>query len=170
MFQRPEVAFLCNNDRVEDLNKRIASRTKSDYPIQMQIRNRAVPTRYTKMPIMDVGLKPTESLKNKGVYNLDVNFHPSRAPFNGYMRKVDDESKLRNIIFPLQDCPQSKFIPSSISDLYIQQRLIPRERNSLRKHELLNRVDSFKPFNPNELNLGNNTFHNHTREQTKDIK
>ena len=54
--------------------------------------------------------------------------------------------------------------------LYIQKRLIPRERNSLRKHELLNRVESFKPFNPNELNLGNDTFNNHTREQTKDIK
>ena len=33
----------------------------------------------------------------------------------------------------------------------------------------LDRVDKFKPFNPNNCNLGRNMFNNHTRQQTKNL-
>ena len=57
-----------------------------------------------------------------GFFCSKETFSPGNlAPFNGYMRKIDDESKLKNIIFPNQRATQSKFIPSSTSDLYFNK-------------------------------------------------
>ena len=43
----------CQDERVEDLNKRIESRIYPSHNLQMSFSPRAVPTRYVRMPIVD---------------------------------------------------------------------------------------------------------------------
>ena len=86
------------------------------------------------------------------------------------MRKIDDESKLKNIIFPNQRATQAKFIPNSTSDLYSNNYLIVgRQENN--PYPGLFRDEVFKPVKPcNTDQIGFERFYNHTRQQTKNLK
>jgi len=86
------------------------------------------------------------------------------------MNKIDDESKLRNIIFPLQKGIQSKFIPSSSSDLYNNEFYVVG-RKEYNPYVGLFKKENFKPVIPcNTDQIGFKTFNNHTRQQTKNLK
>jgi len=91
-------------------------------------------------------------------------------PFNGYQAKVDTESALKNIIFPLQACPQAQFIPGSKSDLYNTTYLTPPIQTTKMTNELLFKQEKFAPFNPNMCNIGKDIFNNNTRVQVKNLK
>ena len=112
-------AYVCNIGRTHDLSRRMNKRVYPSEKLPVAFTPRPVATNRVHFPMLDCRKKSSVKLENRGVFDSQRVFAPtSLAPFNGYMNKIDDESKLRNIIFPLQKGIQSKFIPGSSSDLY----------------------------------------------------
>ena len=104
-------------------------------------------------------------------YNTNTEFSPGNSlPFDGYQKNIDTESKLRDIIFPMQKCVQSKFIPDTSSDLFNNSYLTQTSKPVTMTNQLLFRNEAFNPFNPNMCNIGNDTFNNNTRVQVKNYK
>ena len=158
----------CQEGRVEDLNKRIAVRNKpSDY-LQSTFSPRPVPTRYVKMPAIDCKKEANVFIQNRGIFTPYNTFNPgtAQAPWSGYASAIDQDSRLKNIFFPLQKCPQTEYIPGSNSELYKYQVMVnPIEMT----HELLFKKELFSEKNVNKCNLGKKLFHNHTRHQVKSL-
>ena len=105
----------------------------------------------------------------KKPYNVGLVFNPGdrMAPFAGFVENVDVESVLRNQIFALQKNDQAVYVPSSKSDLYVKDVFQKPIEN---KHPLLTPLNHFNKVNPNQLQLGGNIFHNHTRQDLKNVK
>ena len=91
-------------------------------------------------------------------------------PFNGFQNNVDTESKLRNIIFPLQKASQSKFIPNTSSDLYVNSYLTINNNPTDNIHPLLNHQENLPKFNPNKHNISKRTFNNSTRVDIRSLE
>jgi|TARA_B110000858_G_C17766019_1_gene457096 hypothetical protein len=164
-------AFLCNNERTTELSDRMYQRNIPQQPVNMSFGPRPVPTRYVLMPMLDCR-KPTEVPCLKfPQYNTNTEFSPGNSlPFDGYQKNIDTESKLRDIIFPMQKCVQSKFIPDTSSDLFNNSYLTQTSKPVTMTNQLLFSQEKFECFNPNTCNIGNNTFNNPTRVQVKDCK
>jgi len=152
-----------------ELNNRIYKRNVPLHDPQMYYQMRSVDTRFELFPSYDHRKPINEPLKNVTHFDTKRNFLPGNGgPFEGYTHKVNDESKLRNITFSTQTGCQSKYIPSSVSDLYVVN--VAGSSNKLEnKHPLLFEKQNFTNYNLNPYNLGNNTFFNHTRQQVKNI-
>ena len=121
--------------------------------------------------MLDARKKSMVPIENRGVFCEKRTFAPGNlAPFNGYMKKIDDESKLKNIVFPIQKGLQSKFIPGMTSDLFRNDYLVVgREENN--PYPGLFQQKRFKQVIPcNTMEIGFETFNNHTRQQTKNLK
>jgi hypothetical protein len=158
--------FRCNEDREEELNKRISSRNIPSNDLQPQYSIRPTSTIYGYMPILDQYKKATEPLNNYTQYSTTQIFNPgnAQAPWSGFSNNVNVESSLRNQYFALQKCNQSEFVPSTDSDLY---KTTVDFKPMQQTHPLLFDKQDFSPFNPNTFNLGNNLFNNHTRYDIK---
>tara|TARA_B100000795_G_scaffold256417_1_gene228813 strand:- start:2003 stop:2506 length:504 start_codon:yes stop_codon:yes gene_type:complete len=163
-------ALVCNIDRTHDLSRRINKRMYPTNPIPVGFSPRPVQTKQVQFPILDCRKKPTVPLEDRGVFCEKRIFTPGdSAPFNGYMSKVDDESKLYNIIFPDQPGFQSKFIPGMESDLYINEYLV-KGREEVNPYPGLFHTEKFNESNNQSDQIGFKTFNNHTRQQTKNLK
>tara|TARA_B100001093_G_scaffold140_1_gene234 strand:- start:12931 stop:13425 length:495 start_codon:yes stop_codon:yes gene_type:complete len=128
---------------------------------------RPTQTRHVVMPMIDCRKPSTVKTLLHPAYKTDKIFNPgSRGPYVGYSNQVDRESQLKNMFHPLQKCSQNIYVPNSSSDLYKEGNY---KNNLNHSFQHLDRVDRFKPFNPNNCNLGRNMFNNHTRQQTKDL-
>lgn len=128
---------------------------------------RPVETRHVIMPMTDCRKSSSVKTLLHPAYKTDKIFNPGyRGPYVGYSNQVDKESQLKNMFHPLQKCPQREYIPDSKSSLYKEDDY---KNNLHHNFKHLDRVDNFKPFNPNSCNLGNNMFNNHTRQQTKNL-
>ena len=160
--------YQCQEARVEDLNKRIYSRNKPGGALQKTFSPRPVPTRYVKMPIIDCRKPANVFIKNNGIFTPYKTFYPgdAQAPWAGFATAVDQDSRLKNIFFPLQNCPQSSFVPSSDSDLYKYEIAV---KSTEMKHNLLFKKENFEAFNPNKCDLGKKLFNNYTRYQVKSL-
>jgi len=158
-------AYRCHIERDNELNERLSARNKPSAHLKPHFSMRPASTKYATMPIVDQCRKPIVSLENREIFNTEKMFNPgnSMGPWEGYSSKVDDESKIRNQFFANQSCAQSKFIPSSSSDMYIVKMEQKEEVNQ--PHNYLFRPVEFEPFNPNTNNLPNEMFYNHTRQQ-----
>lgn len=162
--------FYCNMDRAKVTGERIYERNIPTNSLQMSYTPRSVPTRGVLMPILDCRIQPTVPRERMPIYTSRTMFSPGTSlPFGGYQAAVNIESELRNIIFPLQDCPQAAYIPGTSSDLYTLQDLIPPPRKESREHALLFKETKFDAFNPNLCHLGNKLFNNFTRYQVRDL-
>ena len=160
--------YYCQQNRVSELNERISSRNVPSEPLPPSFSARAVPTRYVKMPAVDCRIQPKVAIKGSCEYSPYAVFNPGDgAPYSGYALAIDQNSRLKNIFFPLQTCAQSKYIPSSKGDLY-NYRVIAKPSRAT--HSLLFKEENFSAFNPNTCNLGKELFNNHTRVQTKNLK
>ena len=141
---------LCNQERVEQLNDRIYARHVPNFSPQMAFDPRPTPTKYVAFPIGGASVVPTPIVARPS-YNLSTSFLPGdSAPWNGF--DVNQESKLKNIIFALQKCPQATYVPSSNSELF--QR--PKQ------------VDEKPEVKPHIRGLNQHIFYNDTRQQIKD--
>jgi hypothetical protein len=165
-------AYFCHQNRTTELSNKMYKRNVPNTPLQMNYDPRPVETRFVRMPIIDCHLPSNTPCERRPIYNTRFMFAGSSQtlPFNGFQSQIDTESTLKNINFPLQDCPQSKFIPHSLSDLYNTTYLTPAIEKTKMTNELLFNQEQFAPFNPNTCNIGENTFHNNTRIQLKNIK
>ena len=160
--------YICQQNRVDELNERISSRNVPSEALPPSFSVRAVPTRYVKMPAVDCRMQPNINIKNTCEYSPYAVFNPGdRAPYSGYALAIDQNSRLKNMFFPLQRCGQSEYVPSSTGDLY-NYRVISKPSRAT--HSLLFKKENFNSFNPNTNNLGKRLFNNHTRVQTKNIK
>lgn len=160
--------YYCNQNRTTELSNRMADRNKPNQHMQMFFGNRPVQTRQVHMPMLDCRKPSNVGVDLLPVYNNLTHFAGgSSLPFNGYQENVDVESKLKNIIFPLQKAAQSKYIPDSTSDMYCNYYLTANNGDMPMPHKLINKKEKFNHFNPNTLNVGNNLFYNNTRVQTR---
>ena len=160
--------YYCQENRVEELNNRISSRNIPSESLPPSFSIRAVPTRYVKMPVVDCRPPAKVKISNSCKYDQHTIFNPGdSAPYVGYSSAIDQDSRLKNIFFPLQKCDQAQYIPSSKSDLYNYQVISNPSRQN---HTLLFKTENFDTFNPNTCNLGKKLFNNHTRVQTKNLK
>ena len=159
-------AYLNHIKRVPELNNRISSRNVPSNKLNMNFSFRPVSMKYTSMPIIDPKNQGTVPIENNQTFNTNNMFNPGNrvnGPWRGYTSNVDTESTIRNQFFAIQSCAESKFIPSSNSDLYNVDVNDGKEYyqpfNSLFIHQ------QFAPSNPNSLGLPNELFNNNTRVQ-----
>ena len=165
----PKNVAYCQQERTEELSRRMRDRNIPSTPLQPQLCARPVLTKYATMPILDQRKEATVPLMNYPVYNPERVFNPGSAvaPWSGYATAVNVESTLRNQFFALQKCEQSEYVPSSKSDLYnvrIESRQIPQT------HPLLFNTEKFAPMNPDCFNLANRVFNNSTRTEIKNVE
>ena len=162
--------YLCNQNRLDEINNRLYERNLTSAPVKMQYDVRAVPTRYVHMPTIDTHQETSVPCENKPIYNTRTMFTPANSlPFNGYQENIDIETTLHNTIFPIQACPQSKFIPSSRSDLYNSHYLVKKDKKDVINNKLLFKKETYAPFNPNTCDIGHKLFHNSTRTQIRNL-
>jgi len=161
---------ICNINRTHDLDKRIEKRFYPERPLQMEYSVRPTKTRQVLFPILDCHKACFNGVKNNGIHNPGKHFSPGdSAPFNGYMNNIDNESKLRNIIYPIQRGVQSKFIPGSNSDLFTTKNLVSG-RQVENTHTLLSDNYTYRTKKPDNLDkIGNLVFNNHTLNQIKNL-
>ena len=162
--------YICNQQRLDEINDRLYERNLTNAPIKMQYDIRAVPTRYVHMPTVDQYQNVSVGCEQKPIYNTQTMFTPaSSLPFNGYQQNIDVETRLHNTIAPIQACPQSKFIPDSTSDLYNSQYLVKKDKRDYITNQLLFQNQTFSSFNPNTHDIGQKLFHNATRTQIRNL-
>lgn len=163
--------YYCNQYRTLQLSNRMYERNVPGVPLQMNYETRPVDTKFKVFPILDCRMPSYTKCERRPIYNTRHMFAGSSQalPFNGYQAKVDTESALKNIIFPLQECPQSKFIPGTRSDMYNTTYLTPPIETTKMTNNLLFKQEKFAPFNPNMCNLGKDRFNNFTRIQVKNL-
>jgi len=107
-------------ERVEELNKRIASRFLASSDPPMTFSPRPVSTKYMLFPMVDAVPPAQVAIASRPA----VAFLPATsAPFSGY--SIDVESELRNIKYALQRDDRAVYVPSKKSDLYTTR--IPSE-------------------------------------------
>jgi len=162
--------FLCQNERIDELNERISSRNIPSQPLQPFYYQTPVSTKYGYMPILDQRKESSVPLSNYPIFSPHTTFNPGNnmAPWQGFANNVNVESTLRNQFFGLQDCQQAYYVPSSTSDLY-KVSVPPPSQPVNQQFPLLFKRELFDHFNPNSDNLGNSFFNNSTRTDIKDI-
>jgi len=107
-------------ERVEELNKRIASRFQASSVPEVAFSPRPTSTKYMLFPMVDAVPPSTVPI----VSHATPTFLPgSSAPFSGY--EIDVESDLRNISYAIQADYRAVYVPNSQSDLYVTT--VPRE-------------------------------------------
>ena len=158
------------NERVDELNDRIAERHFPDMALEPNYSCRPVPTKYSQFPIVNRRTPVREPLNQYAQHNLYNNFNPTGSHSNakGFQQNVDVETVLRNQTFALQHgADQGVYIPTSNSDLY---NVSVVSRPSDQPYTLLFERPQFanRPH-PNVMsnNIGRDNFFNHTRTQLR---
>jgi hypothetical protein len=170
MYGLVKGVLLCQQNRTQDLNERIYSRNIPSNAVQMQYGPRAVSTKFVRLPVFDKHQESETRCHEQSIYNTETMFTPGNSlPFNGYQSNVDIETKLRNAIFPLQGCPQARYIPSSNSDMFNSQYLSQGNKIVPMTNPLLFKEEQFNKFDPNTCDLGYKLFNNHTRVQIRNL-
>lgn len=163
--------YYCQMNRTQQLSDRMYDRNIPSHQIGQSYFSRPVDTYATRFPMLDCHNPSKVAKAVFPPYSQRQVFNPGQAaPYEGYSKNVDIESSLHNSFHPLQRCVQGKYVPSSRSDMYNANYLIPSSKPVTMTNKLLFKKEEFNPFNPNECNLGFKLFDNHTRQQTKNIK
>lgn len=164
-----KLANLPNVKRDAELSNRIYMRNIPNKDVQMYFDPRAVQTRFQLFPCEDVRPNVQEPIIITDHYDTRKNFLPGdSAPFEGYAKKVEDESRLRNIMMPLQRGHAKEYIPSTNSDMYNVD--VAGSSNKLcNRHTLLFKESELPKINRNPQNIATDRFFNHTRQQVKNL-
>ena len=172
---KPDVYYLCQQDRTTELNERIFDRIQPNIVPQMVFSPRPVPTKYSIMPIMDPVVESSVPIKQQKTYNTQKNFLPGagynggeggKGPWSGYASKVNDESKLHNQFFALSKCQQGSYVPKLNSDMYVSK--IPMKPDANQTHPLLfnNEQIRYNTTTNECLPVTQQMFNNNTRPGT----
>ena len=169
MFGVPNGLVICNNGRLDAINKRIEERNIPSQPLKPSFSPRPQLSKYNYMPIVDDSLDAKVRFKQYVNFDTKYVFNPgTSAPWYGFANNVNTESSLRNQFFALQNCDQATYIPSSDSSLYVNKNVNPN--NPLpQQNQLLFVKPEMTPFNPNDCNLENTLWQNNTRVAVKNI-
>ena len=129
--------YQSNDNRVDELNKRISSRLMPSSHAPMSFSPRPVSTKYALFPMIDQIAKAETTILSRPV----PSFLPGdSAPFSGY--NVHQESKLQ-IRATLQRDSASQYFPSSNSDLF--QHSVPKTPDVQTHPLLFAEVKGFAP-------------------------
>lgn len=161
-FQGVFYGLNMRNDPMEQqINKKHYSHQVFPQPIEYKFNPRPEETRHVKFP----------ALVNKSAFNMvapntQLAYVPNaqQGTFVGFSSNIDDETILRNQTFALQKSDKAAYIPDSTSDLYVDS--VKNIHGHPEKHQLL--WDNYAPLPSMRYvanQIGNDTFHNHTREQ-----
>ena len=158
------------NERVDELNNRMAERHFPDTALEPNYNCRPVPTKYSRFPIINRRAPVREPMNQYANHNLYTNFNPGSASANvkSFQQNIDVETILRNQTFALQHgADQGVYIPTSNSDLY---NVSVVSRPSEQPYPLLfERPQFINRTHPNLMtnNIGRDNFFNHTRTQLR---
>lgn len=153
------------------INEKIYNRNFPSNELNMNFSPRSVSTKYSILPILDHKQESSVPINNFPIYDSNSTFFPgtSKPHFCGFAKNIDLESSLRSQFFALQKSDQSKYIPSSNSNLYENPINFINTNKDLDNH-LLFQKSSFNDFNPNlSNNIGNEIFLNSTKVQLKNL-
>jgi len=159
------------NQRTEELNIRISNRNIPSNRLQPQFGIRPNSTKYATMPIVDNRVKHTVDILPIPAYNISNTFNPgsATAPWSGFATNINNESRLRNQFFAIQNgAGQSCYIPSRNSDLY-NKVTFPTTDDIQQTFPGLFEIPKFDNFNDCPKGVGDNFFENCTRQQIKDV-
>lgn len=167
----PKYVLYGQEDRVEELNKRMGSRNNIEKPLEPNFNLRPTSTKYDHFPAIDKQPTPCTK-KGYAPYKVSDQFFNgnSKAPTSGYFSNIDLESNLRNQHFALQKgANQSVYVPTSESDMY--KIKIPYAPSEQPHPKLFTRPQFSKELHENVQNgqIGNEKFFNHTRTQLRDL-
>ena len=158
------------NERVDELNKRIYDRFKPDQTLQTYINARPTPTKCSHFPIVDLRKLSTVEVLPSLEYSVEKNFAPleSRGPVNGYFDHVTTESQLRNQYFAIQKGGgiQSAYIPSSNSELY-NVRVPTTTDSRIQPYPQLFAQQTFQTHRKIHPGVGDDILFNSTRTQLR---
>lgn len=190
MYGVTKGVYLYNHERLQELNDRIYQRNLPSQALQTHFSPRSTDTRHMMFPVVNSHTPSNYPINQLPNHNINNQFNPgSNSPYSGYMTNVDNESRIRNLFFSNQSAAQSKYIPSSTSDMYqydIQRELVKHnEQWNTQQIPLIEKpasnieqaqpyprlfdVQQFHPVDVNEYKLGMDRFHNHTRQQVKNL-
>tara|TARA_Y100000389_G_scaffold178042_1_gene190842 strand:- start:1949 stop:2458 length:510 start_codon:yes stop_codon:yes gene_type:complete len=163
---------LQNFEKLDNMNRNLYTRNIPSSDIQPNFNPIPVSTKYSTLPIIDRRKETNIPIINEKFYNSEEVFYPgTRKPnYSGFATNVDKESTLRNQFFALQAADQSKYIPPSTSDLYMNPINFQTVPVNLEETFLFSEPE-FGNFNPNpSVIIGNRIFDNATRVQLKNLK
>ena len=124
-------------------------------------------TRCSIFPTVDIRPNNVQYVPS---YNIQTTFNPGnrRAPWSGFSAKVQDESILRNQIYPLERSNNNTtYVPASSSDLYVSATDNNITPNS-QPFQYLFKDDLLPPTNVATKQIDPHFFGNHTRQQLDD--
>jgi len=165
MYGVVDGVYFCNEERLDEINSRIAKRNIPSAPLKPEFSPRPVSTKYAILPILDRRAPIDVPLKDYELFNTEKIFNPgtAQAPWDGFAANINVDSVLRNQFFALQKCPEAFFVPSSTSSLY---------QSYLATNGKLN--ENFGEAGSENLNCSfpksTEIFHNSTRYQRTEIK
>ena len=170
----PKHLYQGQQDRTDELNYRLLERDVSDKPLAPNFSPRPVLSRYMHFPMIDAHKPANVPIKSNYNYSLSDNFTPpvmKTGPVSGYINNVQDESILRNQIYPLSKGNDTHtYVPSSNSDLY---KVEIQSAMSVQPYPGLFKSSSFsQELHANvrdQSTIGMNTFNNNTRTQLRII-
>jgi hypothetical protein len=153
----------CNVNYDNELNLRLNKRYFPDTGLKPVFDVRPVSTKYSHFQLMEERAAPKEQLLNYKEYNPHQTFTPSdrKGPSEYFFNNIDVESTLRNQFFALTKSDQSQYMPDFNSNLY--------NTHSLPQYNKVNTPVENIHFNPDRCNLAPNSFHNHTRNNLKNL-
>jgi len=159
------------SQKTNTINNRLFARNRPSQALQPYLDGRAVTTKFSVMPIVDLRRPVETPLRQAPTYDIKTTFNPGNnfAPWSGYASNVNNESSLRNQFYGLQSCSQSVYVPSSQSDLYqvqwnqqqLDQPFPGLFKIDIPAHSLDNNGEISK-------NIGYEIFNNATRQQNKE--
>ena len=174
IFGLPHYLYQGQHDRTDELNHRILERNVSDNPLAPNFTPRPALTRYALFPMLDSRMPSNVPISPNYDYSLAKNFTPpvmNTGPVSGFINNIQEESHLRNQIYPLcKGDDANTYIPSTESDLY--KVYVTASKSNQPYPGLFEQASFSQELHPNirnSTNIGGDRFHNNTRTQLRNI-
>ena len=158
------------NQRTEEINQRISYRNIPSSQLQPHFDIRPLSSKYAKMPIVDRHVNHKVPIQVIPTYDIETTFNPgsAQAPWSGFAANINNESRLRNQFYALQNgAGQSCYIPFKNIQLY--NAYTPDATANQQPFQELFTNQPFADFNPCPKGLGVSFFENCTRQQIKEL-
>ena len=162
MYGVVDGVILRNIAKDNEMNEKLFKRNVPSATLQPAFSIRPVSTKYGAMDIVDRRAVPTVAINKLPTYNIYNTFNPGNAvaPWSGFATAIDVESSLRSQFFATQKCEQSEFVPSSKSDLYVENLQSVKPPSFSKPVTNVTHSSHTVPST-----AGQNFFNNHTRQQ-----
>ena len=167
----PDGVMIGQMERTTELDERILERSFPSVELKPNYDPRPISTKYSLFPALSGRTPINTELKKYENYNVHQIFNPgnSKAPPNGFLQYVDNESYLRNQSIALQKgAEQSNYVPQSKSELFNDYPVVGR--NEIQPYPKLFEKRNFsnlRALNNNLDYIGKDLFHNNTRTQLR---